>query len=275
MSAIADRISRAHQNKEDFHVVLVLPLKSEVFEDWKGVHLNAQKQLTNLLSKTIARGKHSLHKKVGHDIIHKYFSVYGLRTHGILNKNHVTEIIYVHSKVMIVDDRLAIIGSANINDRSMIGSRDSEIAVKIEDLEMIDGKMNGQPFKVGRFSHSLRIHLIKEHLGLLSSQDYKASGIKVEDPIDTDALHKLKVIAKTNTEIYKSLFCITPNDNYRTLEHLYYAIKHQCSLQLGDINLLDKCQGNLAKYELFYLEDHISKQSYIEIFFNFVTGLFS
>ena len=31
---------------------------------------------------------------------------------------------------MIVDDAIAIMGSANINDRSMCGNRDSEIAVK-------------------------------------------------------------------------------------------------------------------------------------------------
>jgi len=30
---------------------------------------------------------------------------------------------------MIVDDRVVLMGSANINDRSMKGSRDSEIAV--------------------------------------------------------------------------------------------------------------------------------------------------
>ncbi len=30
---------------------------------------------------------------------------------------------------MIVDDKYAIIGSANINDRSLLGDRDSEIAV--------------------------------------------------------------------------------------------------------------------------------------------------
>jgi phosphatidylserine/phosphatidylglycerophosphate/cardiolipin synthase-like enzyme len=31
---------------------------------------------------------------------------------------------------MIVDDTYVIIGSANINDRSMLGDRDSEIAVR-------------------------------------------------------------------------------------------------------------------------------------------------
>lgn len=36
--------------------------------------------------------------------------------------------VYVHSKVMIVDDRRALIGSSNINDRSLLGSRDSEVS---------------------------------------------------------------------------------------------------------------------------------------------------
>lgn len=35
--------------------------------------------------------------------------------------------VYVHSKIMIVDDCTTIIGSANINDRSLLGSRDSEV----------------------------------------------------------------------------------------------------------------------------------------------------
>ncbi|XP_042035647.1 phospholipase D delta-like isoform X2 [Salvia splendens] len=37
--------------------------------------------------------------------------------------------IYVHAKGMIVDDEYVIIGSANINQRSMAGSRDTEIAM--------------------------------------------------------------------------------------------------------------------------------------------------
>ncbi|KAF5744338.1 putative phospholipase d beta [Tripterygium wilfordii] len=37
--------------------------------------------------------------------------------------------IYVHSKGMIVDDEYVILGSANINQRSMAGTRDTEIAM--------------------------------------------------------------------------------------------------------------------------------------------------
>ena len=68
----------------------------------------------------------------------------------------VQEIIYVHSKLMIVDDKYVICGSANINDRSLLGKRDSEIAAVIKDEEMIDSFLNDQPVKVGRYAFSLR-----------------------------------------------------------------------------------------------------------------------
>lgn len=48
-----------------------------------------------------------------------------------LTQTPVQEMIYIHSKCMIVDDRHVIIGSANINDRSMLGSRDHETGVLI------------------------------------------------------------------------------------------------------------------------------------------------
>lgn len=41
-------------------------------------------------------------------------------------------------KVCIVDDRLAIIGSANINERSQRGDRDSEIAAVVRDTDMLE-----------------------------------------------------------------------------------------------------------------------------------------
>ena len=37
--------------------------------------------------------------------------------------------IYVHSKMMIVDDEFIIIGSANLNERSLAGNRDTEICI--------------------------------------------------------------------------------------------------------------------------------------------------
>jgi len=42
---------------------------------------------------------------------------------------HRRFMIYVHAKGMIVDDEYVIIGSANINQRSMAGTKDTEIAM--------------------------------------------------------------------------------------------------------------------------------------------------
>ncbi|KAF8388834.1 hypothetical protein HHK36_025514 [Tetracentron sinense] len=44
-------------------------------------------------------------------------------------QKHRRFMIYVHSKLMIVDDIYILIGSANINQRSMDGRRDTEIAI--------------------------------------------------------------------------------------------------------------------------------------------------
>lgn len=63
--------------------------------------------------------------------VEKYIYFFSLRTHGKIKNNiknrlvPVTEIVYIHSKLMIVDSKYAIIGSANINNRSMLGDRDS------------------------------------------------------------------------------------------------------------------------------------------------------
>ena len=58
----------------------------------------------------------------------EYITFQALRNYGFLGKKLCTEQIYVHAKFLAVDDRIAVIGSANINDRSMFGCRDSEIA---------------------------------------------------------------------------------------------------------------------------------------------------
>jgi phospholipase D1/2 len=47
--------------------------------------------------------------------------------------------VYVHSKLMIVDDQFLILGSANLNERSLAGDRDSEICVA---LMPGDGKLD-------------------------------------------------------------------------------------------------------------------------------------
>ncbi|KAF9438762.1 hypothetical protein BGZ76_005068 [Entomortierella beljakovae] len=102
----------------------------------------------------------------------------------------VTEQLYIHSKLMIVDDRIIIIGSANINDRSQVGYRDSEIAILIEDSEMVPSKMNGVEYQAGKLAHALRTDLFKEHLGLLPHVDHDVVTNASVLPVDLDAPSK-------------------------------------------------------------------------------------
>ena len=57
----------------------------------------------------------------------EFISVNCLRNHAVFGEIPVMNQIYVHSKLMIVDDRVCICGSANINERSQLGDRDSEV----------------------------------------------------------------------------------------------------------------------------------------------------
>ncbi|KDN33847.1 hypothetical protein RSAG8_13066, partial [Rhizoctonia solani AG-8 WAC10335] len=93
--------------------------------------------------------------------------------------SYVSEVLYVHSKVMIVDDRRVIMGSANINDRSQKGDGDSEIALVVEDLDEIESTMDGQRFMATRFAATLRRKLFREHLGLIQPQDCDRGKTKV------------------------------------------------------------------------------------------------
>ncbi|KAK6927573.1 Phospholipase D/Transphosphatidylase [Dillenia turbinata] len=70
--------------------------------------------------------------------------------------------IYVHAKMMIVDDEYIIVGSANINQRSMDGGRDSEIAMGAYQPHHLS---TTQPAR-GQI-HGFRIALWLEHLGIL------------------------------------------------------------------------------------------------------------
>ena len=62
---------------------------------------------------------------------------------------------------MIVDDRMCICGSANINDRSLHGKRDSEFCLVVNDTEMIESKLNGQIQLVGQFCSSWRKRIFR------------------------------------------------------------------------------------------------------------------
>lgn len=73
--------------------------------------------------------------------------------------------IYVHSKLMIVDDEYIVVGSANINQRSLDGTRDSEIAIgAFQPSHTLEGNPMG-PLPRGQVA-GFRKALFLEHLGV-------------------------------------------------------------------------------------------------------------
>ena len=132
--ALVYRIELAHVRGERFRVIVYLPLLP-AFEgdvvDSKAALLRLQIYWQFM---TISRGGDSIYEQLRHKGINpeEYIQFFALRNHArMMNGQPATELIYIHSKIMIVDDEVVLIGSANINDRSLQGSRDSEIAVSI------------------------------------------------------------------------------------------------------------------------------------------------
>lgn len=168
--ALVERIIRAAQKGESWRAVILIPLmpgfqNTVDSQDGTSVRLIMQCQF-----RSICRGDSSIFSRIRAEGVEPedYISFYSLRSWGKIGptKQLVTEQLYIHAKCMIVDDRIAIIGSANINERSMLGSRDSECAAVVRDTDMIWSTMNSEPYLVGRFPHTLRMHLMREHLGV-------------------------------------------------------------------------------------------------------------
>ncbi|GAM89123.1 hypothetical protein ANO11243_071580 [Dothideomycetidae sp. 11243] len=150
----------------------------------------------------------------------------------------VSEELYVHSKLMIVDDRIVIAGSANLNDRSQLGFRDSEIVAYIEDPATVLTKMAGKRFMANKFAASLRRFVTRKHLGLVPVQDY-ANGQKdsafrpvspgtpndydwnsaedklVADPLSDQFQALWKNTAQKNTAAFERVFRPVPSENIR------------------------------------------------------------
>jgi phosphatidylserine/phosphatidylglycerophosphate/cardiolipin synthase-like enzyme len=73
-----------------------------------------------------------------------------------------TEAVYVHAKVMIVDDVYMAIGSANLNFRSH--TYDTELHLGLYDERLVDGLIAGRRQPVGEQVRELRQNLWAEHL---------------------------------------------------------------------------------------------------------------
>ncbi|KAL6005534.1 Phospholipase D beta 2 [Asimina triloba] len=101
--------------------------------------------------------------------------------------------IYVHSKGMIVDDEYVIIGSANINQRSLEGTRDTEIAMGAyqphhawaRDLSHPRGQIYGY-----------RMSLWAEHIGFLEES--------FASPESLSCVRRVNELAESNWQQFAS-----------------------------------------------------------------------
>lgn len=266
-AALVERIVRAYREGKPFKVIVMMPL-FPAFEaavdrpEASSVRLIMQAQFAS-----ITKGPSSILGRLIDEGIacpEEYISFFALRTHETLSGSSVTEQVYIHSKLAVFDDKYAIIGSANINDRSLLGLRDSEIALVVEDSDEIPVKLfDGTEIVVGRKVQELRIRLWQEHLGLLGEPYDSPSVQRLKDPLDPTVYHDLmRQQAARNTQIYRELFHCVPDDSVETWrEYALFVHKPDTSKidqetwngidVMANLKLI---KGNLVFYPLNFLK---------------------
>jgi len=246
--ALVERIERAHANKERLRILVFLPLtpefEGEITDSGSGVvRVEMYWQYV-----TICRGETSIYESLRSKGIkpEDYIQFYSLRTHARMpNGQPASEQIYIHSKILISDDNVFLIGSANINDRSLLGSRDSEIAMVVEDNKKMESLLNGQKVQVSETVCTFRRRLLAEHLGLSEEE--------VIDPITDEFTQKMNERIKTNTEVYREVFACYPDDTMKTYKEVEEASKKK-NLDKYD-ELKGKIQGHAVFFPLNFLEN--------------------
>uniref|UniRef100_A0A8D0AGQ4 Phospholipase n=1 Tax=Sander lucioperca TaxID=283035 RepID=A0A8D0AGQ4_SANLU len=216
--AIIERIIRAHKEGKKYRVYVVTPLLP-VDDHWMN-----------------------------------YISFAGLRTHAELEGRLVTELIYVHSKMLIADDNTVIIGSANINDRSMLGKRDSEVAVIVEDSEKVASMMDGQEYEAGPYALQLRLECFRTILG-----GHTDTSIDLSDPISERFYKEVwMTTAGRNATIYEKVFRCLPSSLVRNMSELeqYQSKPGLAQTDLGRAQEeLRKIRGFLVQFPLDFLSE--------------------
>lgn len=277
--ALVDRIRLAHSQGRTFRVYVVLPLLPAFESEVSEVNCGTVRLILHYHLQTICRGESSIAHQLQRSGIdwRRYISFSSLRNHGPLNNGHgpmVSEQIYVHSKLLIADDRVAIIGSANINDRSMLGHRDGELAVLIRDTETVSTTLNGNTYQAGRFVNSLRRSLFCEHLGIAiaNRNEHILNSHSQNNLIDWDICSeeffrdRWLATAASNTRLYRTLFRCLPDDTVRSwpdfqqyIEHPYRPVPGHLATTLPPDEvqeLLSRIQGYLVEFPTQFMSDH-------------------
>ena len=123
-----------------------------------------------------------------------------------------TRSVFVHSKVLMVDDIYLVVGSANVNDRSFMGDRDSELGVLLtDDTDTVDSTMAGKSFRAGRTVRDYRLRTFRGFLG-------RADGTPDDDIIDPieSGFMEWTSVAKENRRLLTAVFMHTPRDDIKS-----------------------------------------------------------
>ncbi|KAJ3333812.1 hypothetical protein HDU93_008370 [Gonapodya sp. JEL0774] len=306
-AALVARIVRAHQHGEAFRVIVLMPAVPGFAGDLKGEGALGTRAIMEYQYFSISRGGHSIIQKLIQSGItnpDQYISFYNLRNYDRIKKQgsqgksvaaaymangpnlqsipwegnpeeeidaFVSEQLYIHTKLLIADDRRVIIGSANLNDRSQLGNHDSEIAVVIEDNNLVQSIMAGRQYTVTKFATSLRRFIFRKHLGLVPDQrvdvpdanshpvtrgpnDYdwgSPADNLVADPLSAQFEQVWRGTARTNTEVFSKVFHNVPNDAVRTWQaydeffsrYFYYPDTPEASNPQGKVPYGHVCKS--------------------------------
>ena len=133
-------------------IVLVLNMEAETIKEEIAVGLAQAKVLRDL-----RKAAEGTHHRLG-----VFYTVPAVEGGG-----EPERATYIHSKVMIVDDRFLTVGSANLTNRSM--GLDTELNASFETDDPSDG--------LGRSIAHARIGLIEEHLGVSEARAHHQEGL--------------------------------------------------------------------------------------------------
>ena len=268
---IRRRIEKAYIKKQNFKVYIFIPL----LPGFEGDPQDSE-TIKIILKHTYA----GISRNFGLSLIEQleqimgnkwknYIGFFSLRNHALVNNVPKTEIIYIHSKLMIIDDKTVLIGSANINDRSMFGDRDSEFAVIINEKRELESKKTGKKFIMNgksnynatNFAVELRKALMAEHLGI--SQDDPI----LDDPVSNKLYSLFINRARNNTEIYRDLFSCYPDDTFESFQSLKHAQRIKKSENAEDLlnkynKLKGKIVGHIVEFTLFFLKGETFETSF-------------
>ena len=233
---LSDRIKRAEsENDPRFKVYLVHPAAPAFQLPSAAEFFMPEAYLSRSTMSLMASTMRALRFDLGDEVWSRRVSAHSLRKFETWHDGTVKcEQIYVHSKLLIVDDNVAVIGSANVNDRSLRGSRDSELCVVIESAS---------------FAKEARIKLWAEHL-LGKSDCYLPP--ELIDPTGETCWSYWKETSARNSAVFRDLFGCWPDNSLRTKEQLLSLVERSPFLdQVKD--QLDTVRGRLVDFALDFL----------------------